>query len=261
MTATAVILAAGCGSRLYPRTADRPKCLTELGGTTLIDRQIRTLNDAGIADIVVVTGYLAERLTLLGVHTVHNARWLDTNMVESLFAAEAEFGSDLIVAYGDIVYESRVLAALLASRHDISVIVDRSWREYWERRFDDPLSDAESLRLDSKGRILDIGGEASDIAAIEGQYIGLMRFQGAGIATLRRAKSRLGQARRPWMAKRPVAKAFMTDLLMEMALAGDEVFAVPVDGGWLEIDSERDLVLAIELIAAAPVGALRPTAA
>ncbi len=245
---TAVILAAGRGSRLAPYTADRPKCLTELGGMTVIERQLATLGAAGIADIVVVAGYCAEKLALPGTRRVVNDRWQTTNMVESLFAAEAEFGDDLIVSYGDIVYEPRVLEALLNSPHDVSVVVDRQWRAYWEFRFEDPLADAESLRLDGERRIIDIGQKVADIADIEAQYIGLMRFQGGGLAALRKIRAALGSVTRPWMRARPIAQAYMTDLLMEMILTGIPVHAVPVDGGWLELDTARDFDLAGEML-------------
>ncbi len=236
----AIILAAGRGDRLRPYTEDRPKCLTRLGGMTLIDRQLATLRGAGVADIVVVTGYRREMLDLPGTREAHNPLWAETNMVESLFRAEAEFGDDVIVSYGDIVYEPRVLEALLASPHAVAVAVDRNWRAYWECRFDDPLSDAESLRMDADGRITDIGNAVTDMDEIEAQYIGLMRFRGDGVRALKETRENIGSIRRPWMARRSVARACMTDLLMEMILRGTQVYAVPIEGGWLEIDTIAD---------------------
>lgn len=236
----AVILAAGRGSRLHPYTADCPKCLTELGGQSLIARQLSVLRGAGIDDITIVTGYQAEMLALPGTQQCHNEAWATTNMVESLFCAEASFGDDLIVSYSDIVYQPDVIEALLASTADVSVIVDRQWRAYWAYRFDDPLSDAESLRMTEGGLITDIGGPVDDIDEIEAQYIGLMRFQGAGVEALRRTRAALGDVHRAWMDKRPLEKAYMTDLLMEMILTGVDVSAVPIRSGWLEIDTVED---------------------
>lgn len=236
----AVILAAGRGSRLHPYTAECPKCLTELGGQSLIARQLSVLRGAGIDDITIVTGYQAEMLALPGTRQCHNAAWATTNMVESLFCAEAGFGDDLIVSYSDIVYQPDVIEALLASAADVSVIVDRQWRTYWEYRFDDPLSDAESLRMTGDGLITDIGGPVSDIDEIEAQYIGLMRFQGAGVEALRRTRAALSDVHRAWMDKRPIEKAYMTDLLMEMILTGIDISAVPIRSGWLEIDTVED---------------------
>ena len=120
------------------------------------------------------------------------------------------------------------------------MLVDRQWRAYWETRFDDPLSDAESLRMDSEGRITDIGNPVDDIDDVEAQYMGLLRFRQNGTKALKEARAGLGRTERPWMEERPVENAFMTDLLMELILAGEAVHAVPVDGGWLEIDTVGD---------------------
>ena len=57
-----VILAAGKGSRLNGTAGDKPKCLVEAGGITLLERQIRALERAGIDDIVVVVGCQADRV-------------------------------------------------------------------------------------------------------------------------------------------------------------------------------------------------------
>ena len=236
----AIVLAAGRGSRLERYTADRPKCLAELGGMTLIDRQLATLGAAGIDDILIATGYRAEMLCLPGTRRVHNPDWRTTNMVETLFRAETEFSTDMIVAYSDIIYEPCVLRALMRSPHEISVVIDRDWRGYWEHRFANPLDDAESLRLDGAGRIIEIGGPVADIDEIEGQFIGLIRFRGRGVDTLRQTRAALGAVKRSWMDTRPVRKAYFTDLLMEMILRGEPVHAVTVENGWLEIDTVED---------------------
>lgn len=236
----AVILAAGRGSRLQPYTETCPKPLTELGGVSLLDRQIATLRGVGIGDIVIATGYRHDMLDRPGIQRIHNPRWADTNMVESLFCAEAEFGDDLIVSYGDIVYEPRLLRALLECASHISVVVDQRWRALWEMRFDDPTDDAESLRMDGDGRITNIGNPVTDLDDVEAQYVGLLRFRGTGVAALRAARTSMAANRRPWQEKRSVANAYMTDLLMEMILTGTDVYAVPVDGGWLEFDTVKD---------------------
>jgi choline kinase len=239
-----IILAAGRGTRLHPYTEDRPKCLALLAGQSLVERQLDTLHAAGLNNIWAATGYRQEMLDLPGLQLIHNPDWADTNMVESLFAAEASFGDDLIISYGDIIYQQTVLQPLLDSPHDISVIIDTDWQSYWAVRCDDPLSDAESLRLDGDGRIVDIGKPVKSLDDPMGQYIGLMRFRGNGITQLRRAYAGLGDIPRPWMDKRPLRQAYMTDLLMELILLGVNVHGVPVAGDWLEIDTPEDLAFA-----------------
>lgn len=241
------ILAAGRGSRLHPYTEDCPKCLTELGGMTLIERQLETLRSAGIANISIVTGYRADRLELPETNQIINPDWATTNMVESLFAAEAFFDNDFIVAYSDIVYEPKVIQALIKSTSDVSVVVDRQWRSYWEHRFVDPLSDAESLKFDRQGDIIDIGQKVENIDKIEAQYIGLMRFKGDGILKLRAAYDSIFSTDREWKKNRPPEKAYMTDLLMEMILAKVKIKAVAIDSGWLEIDTVEDFETANQM--------------
>ncbi len=236
----AIILAAGRGSRLHPYTENAPKCLTELGGVSLIERQLSVLRSAGIDDIVIATGYLSEMLALPGTRQIHNPAWASTNMVESLFAAEADFGEDLIVCYADIAYEPKLLDALLRSPHDITVAVNTGWRALWEMRFENPLDDAESLVLGPDGTILEIGNKVSDIESIEGQFTGLLRFRGTAVDDLRNARTSMEHAERSWKNVRPVEKAYMTDLLMELILSGRPVHAALVDGGWLEIDTVED---------------------
>ena len=53
----AIILAAGLSSRLYPLTLKRPKCLLDVGGVSIIERQIENIQKIGINDIIVVVGY------------------------------------------------------------------------------------------------------------------------------------------------------------------------------------------------------------
>ena len=82
-----IILAAGKGSRLNGTAGDAPKCLVTAGGLTLIERQIRTLNRAGIDDIVVVVGCQAERVRRTcgqDITYVENVRFAQTNSVLAL---------------------------------------------------------------------------------------------------------------------------------------------------------------------------------
>ena len=120
----AIILAAGRGSRLHPLTENAPKCLTEIGGASLLQHQLATLRACGITDILIATGYLSDQLEFPGTRQVHNPDWASTNMVETLFAAEAEFGDDLLVCYADILYETKLIKALLAATHEITVCIN-----------------------------------------------------------------------------------------------------------------------------------------
>lgn len=247
-----IILAAGMGSRLRPLTDDRPKCLVELAGKPLLAHQIATARAAGITDIVVVGGYRAAMLRDYPVTVVENPAFETTNMVESLFAAERLFGDGFVLAYGDIVYGPAVLDAVLGDRAPIAVAVDLDWHAYWSQRFADPLDDAETLRLGTQGRILDIGRKPTSLAEIEAQYLGLLAFRGSGVAALRAAHAAIHAQPGGMDAEtgRSVSKLYMTDLLRRLIARGEAVTAVPVRGGWVEVDSTDDLALAERLLAA-----------
>lgn len=238
----AVIVAAGRGSRLRPHTDTAPKCLLPFAGRRLVDWQISALRSNGIADIGIVGGYKVEALADLGLQIWENARWHETNMVYSLLRAREvlESGVDIIVSYGDIVYEPRVLAALLATEGDIAVVVDRNWEALWTLRHEDPLGDAESLKMSPEGRLLEIGRKIDSLAEAEAQYIGLIRLSAEGARRL----VNFYDAAAPdgaWLMGRTRETCYMTDLLRGMIEAGDVLVAAPVDGGWLEFDTGEDI--------------------
>ncbi len=238
-----IILAAGEGSRLRPLTLDRPKCLVEAGGRALLEYHLDVLRSRGLNDIVLVTGYLAEALSRLGLRTYHNDRYAETNMVWSLFCAEQELDGNVLIAYGDIVYSPGILDAVMESNGDVSVAVDLGWREYWEERFSDPLADAETLRIDDDGQIVEIGQKPTSIDEIQGQYLGLMKFTDAGMKAAR--KHFHESIRAGTLGGKPPVKAYMTDLLQALIDSGQGLEAVLVRGDWVEIDSFSDLELEI----------------
>jgi len=235
----ALILAAGGGTRLRPYTLDRPKCLVEVDGRSLLDRQLDVLRAESVSPIVLIGGYLADRLRHPGIGLKLNPRYAETNMVWTLFCAEEELEGEVIVAYGDIVYSRKILRALLDSRADIAVTIDLDWEAYWRARNEDPIADAETLKLAPDGRILELGQKPKSLAEIEGQYMGLMKFSAAGIETLKKVfhdARRAGNLR----GKLP-EKAYMTDLLQATFDAGHRLQSVAVHGGWVEVDTVSDL--------------------
>lgn len=239
----AIILAAGQGTRLRPITDRVPKCLVELEGVSLLERQVRTLRSAGITDITVVGGYRADQIEALGYKVIVNENFATTNMVATLFCAREAMrsDSDLVVSYGDIVYERRVLDALCGCNAPVCVVVDMQWRWYWELRFENPLDDAETLKLSPNGRILELGKKPQSYDEIQGQYIGLIKVRSDMIEQLIRLYDRMDRS--VTYDGKTFDNMFMTSFLQYLIDSGWDVRSVPVDNGWLEVDSVADLDL------------------
>ncbi|MCW5875081.1 MAG: phosphocholine cytidylyltransferase family protein [Anaerolineales bacterium] len=238
-----LILAAGQGTRLAPLTDDRPKCLVELDGRSLLARQVAAIRQAGLDDITVAGGYRAEQIEALGYDVVLNERFAETNMVATLFTARhlMTCGEDLVVSYGDIVYEPRVLQALLACSAPACVVVDEAWQRYWSARMPNPLQDAETLKLSPDGRILELGKKPESLADIQAQYIGLIKFQAAAIPTLLDVYDSMDPA--AIYDGQSFDKMFMTSLLQYLIDSEWHMQSVPVSNGWLEVDTLQDLQL------------------
>ena len=137
-----------------------------------------TLSASGINDIAIATGYKSEKFDTIGFPTFYNSFFDKTNMVESLFAARAfieKSNNDLIISYGDIVYQKENLEILLKTQGDIAVMVDDAWLDLWSARNEDPLNDAETLKYDDCGAIIELGKKPASLESIQGQYTGLLK--------------------------------------------------------------------------------------
>ena len=101
----AVILAAGMGSRIRPLTDECPKTLLTVGTTTILERMLTTLRSYGIEDVVIVVGYLSEKIESfvsdhfgdMNIELVTNSRYDETNTGYSLMLAEGFIGGDAYI--------------------------------------------------------------------------------------------------------------------------------------------------------------------
>lgn len=242
----AIILAAGQGTRLRPLTDHQPKCLVPLAGKPLLEHQRETLNQAGISDIHVVGGYLAEQLQRPGITLHINPDYASTNMVSTLFAAEAVMtgASDLIISYGDIVFEPRVLEALLACDAPIALAVDSEWRRYWAARMDNPLADAETLKMTDGNRVTELGKKPTSYAEIQGQYTGLIKIRADHVKPMVNAWHSMDKTAR--YDGKDFANMYLTSFIQHLINSGWEARAALIDNGWAEVDCPEDLEAATQ---------------
>ena len=240
----AIILAAGQGTRLRPLTDDKPKCLVELANKPLLDHQLSVLRYTGINDIHVVAGYRAEQLNRSDLTCHINKRFAETNMVNPLFTAESVFDnhSDLIISYGDIVYEPSVLQTLLALKSPVALAVDREWRRYWAARMVNPLADAETMKITEENRIIELGKKPRNYDDIQGQYIGLIKIRADHVTQL--PKTWRAMDKNSLYDEKDFENMYMTSFIQHLIDHGWETRAAFIENGWAEVDCEEDLYVA-----------------
>jgi L-glutamine-phosphate cytidylyltransferase len=233
----AIILAAGRGSRMRHLGESRPKCLVELAGAPLLERQVAALRRGGVTEIAVVRGYRAEMLNFPALSYFDNPRWAQTNMVMSLATAAAWLrAAPVIVSYADIFYRGELIRGLSQAPGALTISYDRAWQALWTRRFADPLADAETFRIDAQGKLLEIGGKTTLIKEIQGQYMGLLKFTPPAWQTIETLLSQLEPATRD--------RLDMTGLLRRLLDAGTlDVQTFATEGQWGELDNPQDAEL------------------
>ena len=238
----ALIIAAGMGSRLRPLTEDKPKCMLDFGGETLLQRQIKAYNACGIKSISLIRGYQKEKINYEGLRYYENPDFQNNNILNSLFYAEEELDSHIIISYSDILFESQVVQRLLQSDHDISIVVDIDWRGYYVGRVDHPIEEAENVIFDANNNVIQIGKIIANDHDVHGEFIGMMRLTPKGTAIL---KQHFYQAKavydgKPFQRAAEFKKAYLTDMIQQMVDFGVPIHCVIIERGWKEIDTIED---------------------
>lgn len=248
----AVIIAAGSGKSLLPLTEDRPKCMLDIKGRTLLDRQLETLRACGIQHISVVRGYRKEAVTAAGVTFYDNDAFEETGELHSLFAAEPELHGRVLFLYADILFERALLERLLRADGDVVIAVDRAWVDQRDRLLplskpidlvvtsDPPQPGRRSLGEDSRDELVQIGQRLSPETAT-GEFIGLALLSAKGVDAARQSYQRaLADAGSHFHESASVRHAAFTDLLQSLVAGGQPVSCVSTWKGWLEIDTFED---------------------
>ena len=183
----AIILSAGQGGRLLPLTETLPKCLLSLGEQSILEHQIACLNDCGISDIVVVTGFAAGAVeaalrnlpsTIITPRSIFNPFFNVADNLASCWMARGAMNEDFLLLNGDTLFEPAVCEKLLgAPAAAITLAIDH------KSSYD---SDDMKVRL-SGTKLLEVG-KSLEPENINGESIGMMRFMGEGptrfVATL-----------------------------------------------------------------------------
>lgn len=172
--ASAVILAAGRGTRLAGEVSDRPKGLLRIGERPIIEESIVSLADAGIRDVILVTGHLAPLYEQFvrrfpAVRTVHNERFADSGSLYSLYQARSLLRGPFLLLESDLVYEPRALATLLEGPDEDAILVSG------------PTAAGDEVYVATEGgRLAGMSKRREELAGtIAGELVGITRMSAA----------------------------------------------------------------------------------
>jgi choline kinase len=229
----AIILSAGKGSRLLPLTAERPKCLIELSGKSLLEWQLDVLQGAGIADILVVTGFADHLVDAVaakraGVRTAFNPFYHVADNLGSVWMAGGELDRDMLLLNGDTLVSPPLLRRVLDARTGpIAVTVDEK-QGY----------DSDDMKVLRDGdRLLRIG-KALEPGAYNAESIGLLAFRGKGPRLFAEEVDRM-------MRQPDGTRLWYLRAIDALAQGGADVRTVSIRGEeWQEVDFPEDVVKA-----------------
>lgn len=242
----AIIIAAGPGTRLRPYTEEIPKCLIEVAGKPIVQRQLEIFRKLGLNEVALVRGWRKEKVNLPGITYFDNDDFENNNILHSLFHAYGFMTDSFIFSYSDIVYSENVVRELLDCPAEMGIIVDTAWEERYNGRLKHPVNEAELVLCDKKGKVRKIGKDVVSVNEATGEFIGLAKFFGEGVKTLINEFNRLkefyqGKEEEPFQHAKKFKKAYLTDMIQELVDKGHEIWGVNINGGWTEIDTDEDL--------------------
>lgn len=249
----AIILAAGRGNRLKEFNPDgRPKCLLEIGGRSLLSRQLQLLSDCGIRRVELVVGYEADRIIEhVGVLDrrpeiafAYNPRFLQGSVISLLTARDSLMaGRDVLVLDADVLLAPGILQSLVDSAHANCYLLDRDFSPG-----DEPVKIAvRGGRMVEFRKALPPGLQYD----VLGESVGYFRFDGACAADLAAACARYDDE--------GLGDAPHEEVLRDLLLADPDRFGYEDVSGqpWLEIDFPEDIERAIKQVLPA-IQALHP---
>lgn len=238
----AIILGAGQGRRLLPLTADIPKALLDVGGKTLIRRQIDALAGAGIEEFVVITGYGAQKMEqaveaigrerLVGIRTLYNPFFQVADNLASCWMARDEMNGDFIQINGDNVFRSDLVESLLQNANGTVTVAINRKSKY----------DADDMKVMLDGERLTEIGKTLPVETVDAEAIGFYVFRGEGVQQYRTALE--GLMREPQGLRQWFPSA--------VGVIAKEIDVGVCDVGhhqWCEVDFPADLQQARHMIA------------
>ena len=236
----AIIVAAGHDRRIEPLNEDVPKCLLDVKGKTILERQIENIRSCGINDIIIIKGYKQELIDIPDVKYYINPDFENNGIVTSLFFAEKEMNCDFVFLYSDIIFDKRLLEKVLKNNSDVCLVADLDWKKRYDERVKRSTGEVELIEV-RNDYITKIGKNINPEKG-HGEFIGLAMFSKKGAETLKKCyKNSLKRYKNKRFHESPsIIEAYFTDMIQEIVDSGFQVTHLDAYGDWIEIDTFED---------------------
>ncbi|MFH1379106.1 MAG: phosphocholine cytidylyltransferase family protein [bacterium] len=220
----AVIVAAGEGKRIADITGGKPKCLLEIGGTTLINRLINQLKQEGIKEIAIIVGYKKESIINQidsSIKVIENPFYTNTNNMASLFCARDFIkGNEFIYVHGDLIMEDKIINKCSAESGDVVMAVDFK------------PCDEEAMKVRVEKDLIIESSKEIPLDKSAGEWIGVIKFsQRGGNMFFTEAKKALDEG-----YKNAYDTLVLTRMAQQMPIRSSNITGLP----WVEIDFKED---------------------
>jgi L-glutamine-phosphate cytidylyltransferase len=221
----AIILAAGCGSRLASALKGKPKCLAPIEpDISLIEYQLAILEKMGITDVCVVLGYRAHEVyRVIGdrCHCIINRRYAETNSLYSLWLTRNWVQEDCLIMNSDILAHPSLYKRLMKSSENALVY------DSWSGKED------EHMKVSFQSGYLNQISKTMPNRDSQGESVGLLKFTQTGMTALfAAAETALAEG-----GENQWAPAAIATLAQTQPIKGIDIAGLP----WIEIDFPEDL--------------------
>jgi SAM-dependent methyltransferase/choline kinase len=216
----AVVLSAG-----KPVGLDDPAFNFELQGHRVGEIQLGCLRACGVEDVTFVLGYRAGDWSHEGARIVRNDDWKNGGSVSSLKLVDDLFDGrdDVLIAYGDTLFEPQVIRELQRSTHGFSAVC------YLDRREDDRLKFREFAHLQD-GLIESVTASPAPADGIRTVFTGLVLVRRKRAEAVRRHL-------REWTNREAHVGAFIGGLVSH----GVDIVPISIESGWVELTNQMSL--------------------
>lgn len=255
-----ILIAAGRGQRLKSITTQTPKCLLKMNaaGRTILAQTLENFTAAGCNEFIIITGHAYEAFQRVdlpkNIRFLHNADYMNNNILHSLMTARDYFDRPLLISYSDIWVEPFIYEQVLNTQGEAVLAVDAQWQDYYQGRDEHPVEQAEKVlyqQSNNQEKVLALGkilpNSAQDLTTSDckqGEFIGVMKLSATAAQQFRddflALDKKLAPDNAPFQQAASWKQAYLTDLMQYQIEQGASYTAAVVDKGWAEFDTVQD---------------------